>query len=310
MLDLRRLRVLREVAVHGSFSAAAAELAYTPSAVSQQIAALEREAGATLVDRRARGVRLTDAGRALVRHAETIFTQLAAAEAELEAIGDARSGRVRMASFATAGSTLVPLAISGFRAQHPEVELSLAELEPEESYERLRAGELEVALTFVYADRSGETPEGIECEHLVDDPLLLVLPPGHPLAERRRLRLADLAGEPWIQPTGGCADGVARACRAVGFEPNVAFETDEYLTIQNLVAAGVGIALIPDLALVAAARGNVVVRPLGADAPVRRVRIAVAAGTHRSAATTSMIGHLHTAVEEFRTRHRPLALAS
>src|SRR5918998_5119790 len=148
MLDVKRLRVLREVSVRGSFSAAAEALAYTQSAVSQQIAALEREAGSVLVERNARGVRLTDAGRALVEHSEGILARLAAAESELEAIAGLRGGRLRLASFPTAGATLVPLAIAEFSRRHPAVELSLVEAEVEVSLPRLKAGELDIALIF------------------------------------------------------------------------------------------------------------------------------------------------------------------
>src|SRR5437763_4355875 len=151
MLDVKRMRVLREVAAQGSFSAAAEALAYTQSAVSQQIAALEREAGATLVERGARGVRLTDAGRALVAHAEAILARLDAAERELEAIAGLRGGRMRLASFPTAGATLVPLAIAEFSRRHPGVELSLVEAEPEDAISQLKGGEFDVALTFEYS---------------------------------------------------------------------------------------------------------------------------------------------------------------
>src|SRR5919201_7070926 len=151
MLDVKRLRVLREVAQQGSFSAAAEALGYTQSAVSQQIAALERETGSTLLVRTARGVRLTDAGRALVEHSDGILARVAAAEQELEAIAGLRGGRVRLASFSTAGSTLVPLAIARFSRQHPGVELSLVEAEPEEAIPGLKAGELDVALLFEYS---------------------------------------------------------------------------------------------------------------------------------------------------------------
>src|ERR671920_331641 len=164
MLDVRRMRVLREVAQRGSFSAAADALAYTQSAVSQQIAALEREAGTRLVERNARGVRLTDAGRALVEHADAILARLADAEAELEAIAGLRGGRLRLATFPTAGATLVPHAIREFNQRHPDVELV----------------------------------------HLLDDPMHLVLPADHPLASKQRVRMADLAGEPWIQATTSC----------------------------------------------------------------------------------------------------------
>src|SRR5213596_2494958 len=148
MLDVRRMRVLREVAVRGSFSAAAEALSFTQSAVSQQIAALEREAGTMLVQRGARGVRLTEAGEALVRHADAILCRLAEAEAELEAIAGLKGGRLRMAAFESAGATLMPLAIAQFRERHPAVELSLSLSEPDDSVPKLKSGELEIALAF------------------------------------------------------------------------------------------------------------------------------------------------------------------
>src|SRR5438067_1527521 len=151
MLDVKRLRVLREVARTGSFSAAAEELGYTQPAVSQQISALEREAGTRLLQRGARGVTLTDAGRTLVEHADAILARLSVAEDELEAIAGLRGGRLRLASFPTAGATLVPLAIAMFSDRHPDVELSLIEAEIEESLPRLKAGELDVALIFEYS---------------------------------------------------------------------------------------------------------------------------------------------------------------
>ncbi|MEA2407213.1 MAG: hypothetical protein QOE69_1332, partial [Thermoleophilaceae bacterium] len=154
MLDVKQLRVLRAVGEHGSFSAAADALSYTQPAISQQIAALEKRAGTTLVDRGSRGVRLTDAGRALVEHAEVVIARLAAAEAELEAIAGIRGGRVRLSSFPSAGASLLPPAVALFTERHPEVELSFVEQEPEEAVPMLRAAELEVALVFEYRDLS------------------------------------------------------------------------------------------------------------------------------------------------------------
>src|SRR5919109_1496177 len=194
MLDVKRLRVLKEVAQRGSFSAAGEALGYTQSAVSQQIAALERETGSTLVERSARGVRLTDAGRALVEHSDGILARVAAAEQELEAIAGLRGGRVRLASFATAGATLVPLAIATFSRQHPGVELSLVEAEPEEALAGLKNGELDVAMTFEYSSLPRSYYEGqrqdVEVVHLLDDPMYVALPVDHPLARRRTIRLA------------------------------------------------------------------------------------------------------------------------
>src|SRR5919107_1915068 len=145
MLDVRRLRVLREVASRGSFSAAADALHFTQSAVSQQIAALEKEAGTTLVERNARGVRLTDAGEVLVRHTDVILARLDDAEAELAALSGLRAGRLRLAAFPSAASSIAPTAIARFRALHPDVELSMIPAEPDEGTEKLRTGEVDIA---------------------------------------------------------------------------------------------------------------------------------------------------------------------
>lgn len=294
MLDAKRLRVLREVAVQGSFSAAAEELSYTQSAVSQQIAALEREVGARLLERGARGVRLTDAGRALVDHTEAILARMAAAEAELEAIAGLRGGRLRLASFPTAGATLVPLAVAAFSRRHPAVELSLVEAEPEESIPALKRGELEIVLSFEYLTlpRTVYEPvyEGIEQLHLLDDPMYLALHRDHPLAAKPEARLADLDGEAWVQgdPTGLCGAMHRHACESAGFEPRVAFKSDDYNVVQGLVAAGVAISLMPMLALTNL-REDLVIRSLGPETPVRRVVAGTVASGFRSPATEAML---------------------
>src|ERR671930_970329 len=200
MLDVRRLRVLREVAARGSFSAAADALAYTQSAISQQIAALEREAGTKLVDRSARGVRLTDAGRALVDHADIILARLADAEAELEAIAGLRGGRLRLAAFPSAGASIMPEAIARFRARHPAVELTLEPAEPGPAIAKLRGGEVDVALDITVAFRP-PPDDGVDRVHLLDDPMYVALPQGHPAAGKRNLKLEDLAEESWILGT-------------------------------------------------------------------------------------------------------------
>jgi molybdate transport repressor ModE-like protein len=311
MLDVRRMRVLREVARHGSFSAAAEALSFTQSAVSQQIAALEREAGTTLVERSVRGIRLTDAGRALVRHTEAILGRLAEAEAELEAIAGLRGGRLRMASFESAGATLMPLAIATFRKRHPAVELSLSQAEPEVSVPKLKSGELEIALTFDPNDVSSPGGESIEHVHLLDDPLYLALAPDHPLAGKRNLRLADLAGEAWIEGTATCACAAMtrRACERAGFVPRVAFESDDYAAIQGFVAAGVGVALVAELALTTV-RDDIVIRSLGRETPVRRIHAAALAGGYRSPATTAMLEILSDVAASYRTRRPDLELVA
>jgi DNA-binding transcriptional LysR family regulator len=295
MLDVKQLRVLKAVAEHGSFSAAAEALSYTQPAISQQVAALERSAGATLVDRTSRGVRLTDAGRALVDHADVVLARLAAAEAELEAIAGVRGGRVRIASFSTAGASLVPPALALFEQRHPEVELKFIEQDPEEAIQAMRAGELEVAVVFEFHDLSPTEYDriyaGVELHHLIDDPMYLALPHAHPLAHKPRVRLQDAAGETWIQegdPRNPCGRLQEAACRSAGFEPAIGFQSDDYNVVQGLVAAGVGVSLLPSLAL-ANMREDIVVRSLGRAAPMRRICAATLDRRYRSPATEAML---------------------
>lgn len=289
MLNVSRLRVLKEVAYCGSISEAAESLSYSQSAVSQQIAALEAETGLSLLERHPRGVSLTAAGQTLVGHAEGILARLEAAEEALAAIAGLRGGRLRIASFPTAGATLMPLAIATFRASYPEIELSLAEGEPEDVAPRLRAGELDLALLFEFGDES-LVGDRMTRAQLFEDPMFLAMRADHPLAGRGRLRLEDLKDEAWVQTSRSspCAKHVVRCCHAAGFEPNVAFESDDYQTVQGLVAAGVGVALIPRLAL-SALRPDVLTRTLDPAPPVRRVIAAAPAGARLVPAATAML---------------------
>jgi DNA-binding transcriptional LysR family regulator len=301
MLSTGRLRILSEVAHRGSFSAAAQALSYTQSAVSQQIAALEAQTGMALLERHPRGVSLTAAGQTLVRHAEGILASVDAAEAALSAIAGLRGGRLRMASFPTAGATLMPVAIATFRASYPEVELTLAEGEPEEIAPRLRAGELDLALLFDFPGQA--TAEGMTEVQLLEDPMYLALPRRHALARKQSLRLEDLAGEAWIQTSSAspCARHVVRCCHAAGFEPSVTFESDDYQTVQGLVAAGVGVALIPELAL-SVVREDTVIRALAPRPPLRRVVAAVPSGARLVPGAPAMLGVLEDAARDYEKR--------
>jgi len=286
MLNVGRLNVLREVVARGSFSGAADALSYSQSAVSQAIATLEGEVGAALIERDRRGVRPTAAGAALIAHTDGILARMEAAEEEVAAISGGRGGRLRVASFPTAGGTLMPLAIARVRASHPGVEVSLAEGEPEEIAPRLRAGEFDLALLFELEAVGERLGAGLRRFELLEDPLHLALPADHRLAGRKQLRLADLADESWIQTAAAspCARHVVRSCHAAGFEPRVSFESDDYQTVQGLVAAGVGVALIPELAL-SAVRTDIAIRDLHPASPVRKVF----AATRRSAAVTPAV---------------------
>jgi molybdate transport repressor ModE-like protein len=304
MLDVRRLRVLREVAHHGSFSAAADALSFTQSAVSQQIAALEKETGTTLLQRGSGGVRLTDAGQALVRHTDSILAQLADAERELAAIAGLQGGRVRLASFPSAGATLVTEAVSLYRARHPEVELSLTEGEPHDSVPRLKRGDFDVAVVCDYTHGTGGSDllQGLDCVHLLDDPLLAVVPAGHPLASRKAIRLEQLAKDTWVAGCGGgiCNAMLEEACAEAGYRPPIAFESDDHNVLMGLVSSGVGVTLLPQLALRSAPAG-VVVRPVANSDPTRRIYAATLSEGWRSPATEAMIEVLGTVSERFRT---------
>jgi DNA-binding transcriptional LysR family regulator len=306
MLDVRRMRVLREVALQGSFSAAAEALSFTQSAVSQQIAALEREAGTVLVQRSARGVKLTEAGEALVRHADAVLARLAEAEAELEAIAGLRGGRLRLAAFESAGATLMPLAIADFSQRHPAVELSMTLGEPEHTEPQLKSGDVDLALGF--GSRLQQADDGIERHFLVEDPMLLVLPRDHPLAAKRNLRLADLADEAWIGGPQDCECNrlIYGACSRAGYDPRIAFETDDYAAVQGFVAAGVGVSLIAELGLTTI-RDDIVVRDLGRETPVRRIYAATSAG-YRTPATMAMLDVLKEVAERYESRRPRLEL--
>jgi DNA-binding transcriptional LysR family regulator len=311
MLNVGRVRVLSEVVRQGSFSAAAEALSYTQSAVSQAVARLEAETGATLIVRDRGGVRPTAAGSSLVEHAEGIFARIEAAETELAAVLGVRSGRLRAASFPSAGATLMPLAIARFRQRHPDVALTLAEGEPEEIAPRLRAGEFDLALLFAFPEsRSREPGARLRSRLLLEDPMLVALPAEHPLADKRALTLGDLREDDWVQTSASspCARHVVRSCLAAGYEPKVTFESDDYETVQGLVAAGVGVALIPRLALTHVHPG-IVVRTLAPKSPMRRVVAATLGAAGVSPAAESMITILAEVADRYTAKAPPSGAA-
>jgi DNA-binding transcriptional LysR family regulator len=264
------------------------------------------------VERSARGVHLTDAGRVLVGHADVILRRLVDAEAELEAMTGLRGGRLRLIAFPSAGASIMPEAVARFRERHPAVEVTLAPAEPDEAVEALRAGDADIGLN-IETSWSKPGDDGIVRTHLLDDPMYLVLPAGHPQASKRSVKLTELADDPWILGTAdhSCPDTaiLLRACNAAGFEPQIAFQSDDYNAIQGFIAAGVGVSLVPDLALTSV-RPDVAVRSLGAKAPFRRISAITTESSFCSPAKSAMLEILvETAGEWFGTR-RELALAS
>jgi DNA-binding transcriptional LysR family regulator len=297
MLDVRRLRVLREVAAHGSFSSAAEALSFTQPAVSRQIATLEAEAGTALVERGARGIRLTAAGELLVEHAEVILDRLAAAEHELEALAGLHGGRLRVGAFPSANVTLIPLALARFDADHPDVCLSLVEATSPRLATLLNAGDLDVA---VVSDVEGDLGEDIELEPLMEDPMYVALARRHPLASKPDLTMDDLRDEVWI--AGGSQIVIAalrEAAARFGFEPRIGFESTQWLAKQGLVAAGVGVTLIPTVAL-ATLHDEIVLRPLGDDGPRRQISIATHACRYHAPGVAPMAAILRRVAAEHR----------
>lgn len=268
--------MLRAVAATGSFSAAGRELGCTQPAVSQQMKALEASVGTPLLVRGGREMRLTQAGEALVRHAAGILAGLTAAEEEVAAIAGLRAGRVRLVSFPSGSSTLVPTALAALRAAHPGTRVSLVEAEPPRSVEMLREGDCDIALAFRYEGASG-VPEG-EWEDLVVRPLLTdrlvgLVPERHRLARAGTVAIGELADEPWIAGCPRCRGQLVEVCESAGFTPRIDFATDDYPAVVGLVGAGLGVAVLPQLAIESVrARGA---RVLTLEPAVRREIVAL-----------------------------------
>ncbi|MEU5435260.1 LysR family transcriptional regulator [Streptomyces sp. NPDC020719] len=257
MIEARHLRVLRAVATTGSFSAAARVLGCTQPAVSQQMKALESSAGTPLLVRTGRETRLTQAGEVLVRHASGILAGLTAAEEEVAAIAGLRAGRVRLVSFPSGSSTLVPSALAALRAAHPGTRVSLVEAEPPRSVEMLREGDCDIALAFRYGKATTEEWDDLVVRPLLIDRLVGLVPERHRLAESGTVDIRDLADEPWIAGCPRCRRQLVEVCEESGFTPRIDFATDDYPAVIGLVGAGLGVAVLPELAIAS-------VRPKGA----------------------------------------------
>ena len=240
--------IFREVARSGSISAAARELGWTQPAVSQHLRALERSAGCALLLRGAGGVELTEPGRVLLARADAVAGQLHMAEEELAELTALRRGRVRLAAYPSAAATLVPRAVAGLRERHPDVDVELTEAEPPEALALLGSGDADLALVFSY-DGEPAGGAGLSWRPLGEEPVALVVGADHPAATRRRLTLADLADERWIVGCERCRAHAVLVCADAGFEPAVRHVSDDYVVVQNLVAVGLGVTLLPRSAL-------------------------------------------------------------
>jgi len=277
MIDVRRLAILREVARQGSFNRAAAELRLTPSAVSQQISALERALGTAVVRRSTRGVELTEAGRVLTEAGDAIAAELSYAEREIGRLASARTEHLTVATFTSGGQRLLPAALTRFTAEHPAVELSVFENEPADSLPLVRAGGADLALVYHFDGPPPVRPgdrSGLVWTALLDDPMWIVLPAGHRLAGRDSLALADLAAERWVHGCFSTGDTLDHYAALAGFEVRTACRGTDYVFVQSLVRAGVGISMIPQIALTAD-QGGLVTIPLEPPCPSRFVGVAL-----------------------------------
>jgi DNA-binding transcriptional LysR family regulator len=274
MPELKQLRVLRAVRKTGSFSGAADELSYTQPAVSKIIASLEREIGAVLVDRETRPIRLTDAGEAIARHADEVFERLRTAQAEVQAIADLDSGTLSAGTFSSAGAAFFVDALRALRAQHPGIAVSITEGMPSALVDKIRDGDLDLAVVFDFPEAGEDRGAGLEVHHLLDDPFDAVLPADHALARAKQVAYADLAEEDWVLPDFGPDSPtmklIGRGCAAAGFEPKIRFRVNDCDMTLAMVAAGEGISFLPRLML-PRDHGGVCTRPLASDAPIRRI---------------------------------------
>ncbi|WP_055482270.1 LysR family transcriptional regulator [Sphaerimonospora mesophila] len=274
MLNTDELRLLEVIARTGSFTAAAVELNYTQSAVSRRVASLEAAAGGPLFERLPRGVRLTPAGRTLHRHAREILERLGRAREELAAIHHGIGGRLRVGAFATANAVLVPNALRAFGKARPEVAVGIVEGLSGELMDSLRRAEIDIAVVSDYPSGLGPADD-VEITHLMEDELLVALPADHRLAGAEVVDLRDLRDESWIEGAPpGRPTMLAAACAKAGFTPRVDIRIAEWTGKLGYVAAGLGVTLVPALA-VPAVRGDLALRPLGAFAPRRTVYAAL-----------------------------------
>ncbi|MDN5861179.1 MAG: LysR substrate-binding domain-containing protein, partial [Pseudonocardia sp.] len=304
-MDPRRVLVFRAVARAGSLSGAARELGWTQPAVSQQLQRLEREVGVPLLLRGPRGVTLTEAGVVLLGRADSLAGELHMAAEELASLAQLRGGWVRLVAHPSAVATVVPAALRRLADDHPDVVVSMEEAEPPQAWAAVLAGDADLALAFGYGGTPAEDGD-LTWLGLTTEPVELVLPPGHRLAGCREFSLADLADETWIGGCPRCRAHLVARCRADGFEPRITHATDDYVAVQALVAAGLGVALLPRSALVAFRHPQVVVRS-SASLGIRHIGLAYRPGAEQVPAVRALMERLIRATlgEEATLGQRP-----
>lgn len=304
-LDSHSLRVVSAIAEHGSITAAAAALGYSQPAISQHLKRLETRIGMPAVERVGRGVRLTEAGLVLARHALPVISALDAAAGELAELSGLRSGRVRLAAFPSASPTIVTRLLAAMSERHPGVNISYIEAEPPEAVAAVREGRVDLALTFSYPGDRGdphtESAHGLSVRALSREEMMLVLPAGHALAASGSVDVAELSAEAWIAGCPRCRGHLLELCDASGFMPRIGFETDNFLAVMSMVSAGLGVAVLPTLAIESAGvPAGVVVRPTS-NHNFRTIHVVGTPGARQVpaiAATLHLLGELTAAPGE------------
>ena len=296
-LDLQSVRIVRAISETGSITGAARALGYSQPAISQHLQRTESRLGLALVTRVGRSVRLTEAGSLLARHALAITSAMDAAEGDLADLAGLRMGTVRLAAFPTASSTIVPRMLAVLAERNPGIRVTYLEAEPPEAVQALRDGTVDLAITFSYpGDRSDphvDSANGLGSETLFTEDTVVVLPAGHPLAEQHVVGLAGLSDERWIAGCPRCRGHLLAVCELAGFAPAIAFETDNASAVINMVASGLGVAMLPRLALVAAAVPPGAVIRSHTPASARSIHLIANEGARRvpSLAATSRVLH-------------------
>jgi DNA-binding transcriptional LysR family regulator len=298
-LDVDRLRVFREVANRGSFTAAARALSFTQPAISHHINRLEEELGVTLMERSARGLTLTAPGETLLQHADALLARVEEAERHVVEVASADAGLVRLVAFPTAAATIVPRAVASFRKSLPRTSLTLAEADPPDSLPELKRGDWDFALAYDYPSVGEPLDPGLDYESLFLDRMALCVRRDDPRAAAKTLDLREFAADPWVTPYDCvCRTALELACRQAGFAPRIASESNDYMAMQGLVAAGVGVALVPRLIRAMAVRPEVALRPVRGTDIVRVVALVARSGGYRSPAASALRLALHDAVAD------------
>lgn len=294
--DVQMLRVIKAIADEGSLTGAAASLGYSQPAVSQQIRRLEQRLGLAVVERVGRRMRLTEAGRVLARHAPAVTTALDAAAGELAELRGLRAGRVRLVGFPSASPALVPRLLADLADRHPGVTITYVEAEPPEAVEAVREDRADIALTFSYPgdrdDPHGSSASGLAVRVIGSDALLAVLPVGHPAAIEGVVEMAALSDENWIAGCPRCRGHLLEVCGRAGFVPRIGFETDNFVAVEGLVAQGIGVATLPQMAVESFPMlAGIVTAPLPAE-DARSIHVVTAHGAERVPAVRTTLAAL------------------